>query len=736
MDLEIAPLEIKITTNVPNQQLISFTSGLLYHPENALPSNIEKYPYLLSNAYFPEDTLKNMEWDDRISFFFNINTMRNTMANENMEIKEDPQEKQKVENRNIFMLIKYVFPTKYFVHKNIHQTLEYVTSESPERSFFFNPLSQQFSYTKLNDKVYTNVRVTWKNDLLNHPSYFDLVKNTYEFVLKQQKEEPRIAEKYNNYMIEFNNQFRKYIARMLTLLQQYDDQVKPGQKQNAHMVMRIALLTSLFQWINYENTDETFVKIFILNIKALNKDLTNKIGTEYYTPRTDSFVSKDIFDKIEEREGQINLITDPLERKKEKLELLFNKDYDILINDRLLKKLEQNEELKDMINEYSLLFEKTVEDLIKLYETKVSIQIEAVMNFNKYKTTPFIQLLSKPDLIKDNLAYRRYFTNHIQKFVETSSGPTNTLVSGNAKLYQLIHSTDGKDISYFFDFMVYVYEKYILYKTVSAPKNEELVRKHTELIYTGVDRVENRKQVYFIVDCIDGEVNDENKRSLYCPFMNEYMGFLFSDFMLPNTFVRWKAAPYNFILSTSDHSVTESTNKEESPTGILRTSETKPTLTNETVEDNWNKFKSIINVVSREKIINILLTLKARKPTIDESNEFAYIEQNNRDLFELIKRVSKHIKKVDLDTQEFTQTLQKLKEFNSNFKSRVVYFSKLTKEPVSIEQDENTKDSLLENELYEIVSGNAIQFFDQKGGRKTRRKKVKFSRKNNIVFIE
>ena len=165
MDLEIAPLEIKITTNVPNQQLISFTSGLLYHPENALPSNIEKYPYLLSNAYFPEDTLKNMEWDDRISFFFNINTMRNTMANENMEIKEDPQEKQNVENRNIFMLIKYVFPTKYFVHKNIHQTLEYVTSESPERSFFFNPLSQYFSYMKLNDKVYTNVRVTWKNDV-------------------------------------------------------------------------------------------------------------------------------------------------------------------------------------------------------------------------------------------------------------------------------------------------------------------------------------------------------------------------------------------------------------------------------------------------------------------------------------------------------------------------------------------------------------------------------------------
>ena len=34
--------------------------------------------------------------------------------------------------------------------------------------------------------------------------------------------------------------------------------------------------------------------------------------------------------------------------------------------------------------------------------------------------------------------------------------------------------------------------------------------------------------------------------------MNEYMGYLLSDFVEPNNFVKWKATPYNFVLSTSE----------------------------------------------------------------------------------------------------------------------------------------------------------------------------------------
>ena len=87
MDLEVAPLEIKFTTNIPNKQLVTFESALLYHSDFELPSNIAKRPYLISNAYFPEDALKNMKWDERISFFFNVDTMRSIMAKESFLLK-------------------------------------------------------------------------------------------------------------------------------------------------------------------------------------------------------------------------------------------------------------------------------------------------------------------------------------------------------------------------------------------------------------------------------------------------------------------------------------------------------------------------------------------------------------------------------------------------------------------------------------------------------------------------
>ena len=740
MNLEVAPLEIKFTTNVPNQQTISFTSSLLHHHEFEIPSNIEKYPYLISNAYFPEDALKNMEWGDRISFFFHLDTMRNIMAEEIISIKETPAEKQIVENRNIFIMIKTLFPTKYFVHKNIHQTLEYVTGENPERSFFFNPFSQQFSYTKLDNNIHTNIRITWKNDLLNHPVYYDLVKNTYEFAIKQKKEDVRITENYSKLMIEFNNYLERYISRMLSMVQKYDDIMGPNDEQDYQTVMRIAIVNSVYQWINNENTDIPFVKILIMNIKNINSELKNKIDEIYYTPRNNAFVSKPIFDLIEEKEGYINSIKDQLLRKKEKLSLVFSKDQELLTNDRLMKKLrEKNETLSDMIDEYTLYFEKQENEMKDVYQ-KLSKELKIAIDFQKYKTTPFLEVESNSEILRNNDTYRRYFVNNIVKLLDTSTTVSNQLISGNHKIYSLLHSNNEEDVSYFFEFMELVYEKYILYNTVSLPEKEGFIENHSELIYTGVDKVNDKKQVYFIIDTIDGEVNDENKRNYYCPFMNEYMGYLLSDFVEPNTFVKWKATPYNFILSTSTIDA-KSVSNEEKETELKQQEISKPEqtveLTNTTLDDNWEKFRSLVNIASREKIIDNLLYLKKTQPSIDETNEFAFIEENKPSLFIALKNISKHMKKRDLYTTEFKEKLQRVKELASVHNLRFIDQTKqLENMPVKqMNKMDQVKKEQIENELYSIVANNTVKYFTQKGGRTTR-KKVKFAKKNNIMFIE
>lgn len=735
MNLEVTPLEIQFTTNIPNQQIIPFTSSLLYHPDFEIPSNIEKYPYLISNTYFPEDALKNMGWEERISFFFNLDNMRNVMVNEMISIREDPKEKQNIENRNIFIMIKILFPTKYFVHKNIHQTLEYVTGESPERSFFFNPFSQQFSYIKNNNKIYTNIRITWKNDLLNHPQYYELVKNTYEFLVKQTREDVRITEKYNTQVIEMNGYLERYVSRMLTILKEYDDAMTVNDEQDHHMVMRIAIVNSLYQWINYENSEEPFVKIFIMNIKNINDELTNKIDEKYYTPRNIDFVSKRIFDMIDDKDTYINDIKDPFVRKKEKLNMVFDESQDIIANDRLIKKI-NNEKLSNMVNEYTLFFEKLEKDL-KQTGAKLSKELNDIIEFQSYKRTPFLEVMSNSKILRANPSYRRYFTNNIEKLLDTST-TNRQIITGNYKLYTLLHSNKEEDVTYFFKFMEFVYEKYILYKSVSLPEKEGFIMNSSELIYTGVDNVQNKKQVYFIIDAIDGKVDDQNKRDLYCPFMNEYMGYLLSDFAEPNKFVKWKATPYNFVVSTSEvkekMKITEETQEEQT---ALPQKKSTVELTTATIDDNWEKFKPLINIASREKIMDILLYMKKQDEHIDETNEFAFIEKNNQTLFSALKNISKHIKKRDLDTMEFKQKLQKLKELTSIYRIRFVEKTKIlnTLSSDQLDQMEKIKKETMENELYSVIANNAVQYFIQTGGRKTR-KKVKFAKKKNIVFIE
>lgn len=736
MNLEVAPLEIQFTTNIPNQQTIPFTSSLLYHPEFETPSNIEKYPYLISNAYFPEDALKNMEWDKCISFFFNLDEMRNIMINEFISVKDDPKEKQNIENRNIFIMIKTLFPTKYFVHKNIHQTLEYVTGENPERSFFFNPFSQQFSYIKLNNRIYTNIRITWKNDLLNHPQYYELVKNTYEFLVRQTREDVRVTETYKKLLSIVNNNLERYISRMIAILKKYDDAMTAVDKPDHNIVMRIAIVNAIYQWINYENSDEPFTKIFIMNIKKINEELKNKIDEKFYTPRNIDFVSKTLFDIIDDKDTNINNIKDPFMRKKEKIDLIYNKNQDLTNNDSLMKKLMYNEMLYEYVNEYTMFFER-LDDEIKQSVTDLFFELKKIIEFQRYKRTSFLDVLSRPKILQANPIYRRYFVNNIEKLLDTSSTKTS-LITGNYKLYALLHSNKEDDITYFFKLMEFVYEKYILYKSVSLPTKEGFIENNSELIYTGVDNLQTKKQVYFIIDAIDGEVNDQNKRDLYCPFMNEYMGELLSNFVEPNNFVKWKAMPYNFILSTSN--IEEKVQMtEEAQQAQVSMPEEKPKieLTPATIDDNWDKFKSLINITSREKIIDILLTIKKQDQSINEYDEFAYIEKNNKGLFDSLKNISTYMKKRDINTLDFKQKLQILQEYKIVYKSRYSDNKKLLESlPTDqMNQYDKIQRDKLDNELYHIVSNNAILFYSQQGGRKTR-KKVKFARKKNIIFIE
>ena len=61
------------------------------------------------------------------------------------------------------------------------------------------------------------------------------------------------------------------------------------------------------------------------------------------------------------------------------------------------------------------------------------------------------------------------------KLVDSSS-TNNSIITGNHKLYEILHSNNTEDVEYFFSFMESLYEKYIMYNTIiMAVENSRLV---------------------------------------------------------------------------------------------------------------------------------------------------------------------------------------------------------------------------------------------------------------------
>ena len=149
---------------------------------------------------------------------------------------------------------------------------------------------------------------------------------------------------------------------------------------------------------------------------------------------------------IEDKDGYINSIQDPLQRKKEKLMFVFDKDQELLINRHSDEKIDNTKRLADRLEEYTLYFETQEHEM----RDDIKINRELTLRLlQKYKRTPFLEVMAKPDILKNNITYRRYFVNHIEKLLESSSSTSNSIITGNHKLYAILHSNNGKDVNTF-----------------------------------------------------------------------------------------------------------------------------------------------------------------------------------------------------------------------------------------------------------------------------------------------
>ena len=186
--LDTYALKIMIETNI-NNEILPLTNDVLYvSPEDikeqSLKVSLNKYPYFTYKYEFPLSELKQIRnYKDRINIFFNESEFNRVMTR-GIQIKnfEDENEKNALIEKNILTMLEILLPTKFPIVDNLHTSLDYVTNISSTNPLTFDKTKiPMFSHINLGGKEYTVDKVVLYNDIINHPLYYQLIKNTINF---------------------------------------------------------------------------------------------------------------------------------------------------------------------------------------------------------------------------------------------------------------------------------------------------------------------------------------------------------------------------------------------------------------------------------------------------------------------------------------------------------------------------------------------------------------------------
>lgn len=552
MSIEINELQINLLTNIPGKNKLTFTNEILYHPDMEKPS-INKFPYLVSNIELPKSAFDGYPYDKLVNMFFNRNVLLNEVkklynkgSSEDYkhELTAEPDEIMEIEKRNIYLIMKLLFPTKYFVVKNYHSSYDYVVpgKTTLDVGFYYDPLRTKFSYIK-DSGVYTVTKVTWLNDILNHPSYKELITKTMAFLKTRKQRKARLLE---------------------------------------------------------EGADKNDV------------------------------------DKVDQ-----------------------------------------------------------------------------------YKHTLFTT--KRADIIDDNLL-QDFISIELAKYIdqgELGNYKTGALFfPGNSKWQSLLLTKDVENVPFFYEMIENIYERYI-----NADDSVD-TSEYVKYIQTGVDNInigktnQPQKQIYLIVDFIDGEVNEDNKKDVFCPYTDQYLGNLLEDLLFPEKGSDWEVTPASYIYSVKDQ-----TNKDADIEGDkydIISSEVDDNVTVNKYE-NWVPFSKYLfdfdNDVNKDKYS--IISQSGNVDSILMNNKV-----NNKPLLIVLKRLSNYIPEPqNKETADILEDLMRLKSQNE------VEIA-ILKDKINSGKYPNEEIKKLESEMVQYlfcnsVISNALNFssFKKKGGTRKRNKK-------------
>jgi hypothetical protein len=299
---DIEKIKIMIKTNIPDKEPIPFDSKILYIQNK---TGYSDYPYITKQVRYPYSKLVKMEYSDIAYFFFNKNAFIQQLSSEiKINPSETPEEKKIREDANIeyniITMLELLFPTYFPTYNNFY--ISFVSNmggqiEIPQKSVF-GSRNKLFSYINI-DKPYTISKITWLNDIINHPVYGDFIDdfNNYkkwsEYIMPEIENKIKTSQSDIDRLIQnidVNNEIReleKYFTNLDNNRRSYQDSNISQSKFNISNMIKILRVIDVYKKFSKKDKKNEFLSVYAKIINDLIDPAKNNWAE--YNARGDNY---------------------------------------------------------------------------------------------------------------------------------------------------------------------------------------------------------------------------------------------------------------------------------------------------------------------------------------------------------------------------------------------------------------------------------------------------------------
>jgi hypothetical protein len=692
LNITIDELLIRMKTNIPDKSLVNvdFNRSMLHIPSDMRKPEgvLNTYPYFTSDIKYPSQ-LENLDYIDRIEFFFNKQEFTKRLKPYAKEKTLDEELTKSNSEKNVLTTLKLLFPTTFPVVDNLHESYDLIIkrdSTLPLWAYIKNPFYRRFYYShlNLNGSIFTFKKVTWLNDILNNPVYQQI-------------------------FIEYN--------RIVPPINKYIDDLSQDN-----------------------NTALKNIKESIVLLTDKEEGLFKKIKDSSGAPRYTDAINK-LIDSL--TEFQNTTVTTLTEEKTDEIQ-----DYIDIIRNGLAP--DWNIHSNTLKASKFLDLKNSIDNEIESIQTnmkKIEDNYNEETNIKRCFKERFVELSKDPDF-----SLPSDFENDLKNFLITTLSQYRRpiRISSNHKLQTYLEQKTNLDTIKFFHFLEQAYQVFM--------NNTDFNEEQKEIVNIGISTLtpgtvgQRKKEIHINCEFIGGEVNKDNIRDIYCPFVSDTLGNKVKDYIEQNnintTFWQLKTSEPIFNIETnestnasSDTSIPQIDNNTSSSNKnrdfLQKSSNKTESIVKKVDESAKNNFQSKImfskgyskEINEKIKIVN------AYKPDLflKSDNMYDFISSRDKSITNFITEWNKdQYKNVDL----LVSMQSKIKEYEANIDGANTKFKN---------KDFTTEQERLENK-YKIASYNLLievlkvliidedkkQRLNKGGKSKTMRKKSKSTKRNTL----